>query len=79
MVRPRKYNDHDYSTLIKNDELKTLYPGMKYSIYEDEDGSIHGETLCATFDIAKTREDYEKLSEEKLEDIIYCGEMSIAR
>lgn len=79
MIRPRKYNDHDYSILIKKDELKTLCPGMKYSIYEDEDGSIHGETLCATFDIAKTREDYEKLSEEKLEDIIYCGEMSIAR
>ena len=52
---------------------------MKYFLYENEDGSIYGETLCATFDIAKTREEYEKFSEEKLEDIIYCGEMSIAR
>ncbi|MBR4083552.1 MAG: hypothetical protein IKK33_04620 [Lachnospiraceae bacterium] len=79
MIRPRKSNDHDYSILLKKGELKTLSPGMKYAIYEDEDGNIHGETLCSTFDIAKTREDYEKLSEEKLEDIIYCGEMSIAR
>ena len=79
MIRPRKENDHDNSTLIKKGELKTLSSGMKYFIYENEDGSISGETLCATFDIAKTREEYEKLSEEKLEEIIYCGEMTIAR
>lgn len=79
MIRPRKDHDHDNSILIKKGELKTLCPGMKFSIYENKDGSIHGETLVATFDIAKTREEYEKLSEKKLEDIIYCGEMTIAR
>lgn len=56
-----------------------LSPGLKYSICENEDGSIHGETLCAAFDIAKTREEYKKLSYEKLENIIYSGEMSIIR
>lgn len=79
MIRPRKNNDHSKSILIKQGELNILSPGLKYFIYENEDGSIHGETLCATFDIAKTREEYEKLSYEKLESIIYCREMSIAR
>ena len=79
MIRPRKENNHSKSILIKQGELKILSPGLKYFIYENEDGSIYGETLCATFDIAKTREEYEKLSYEKLENIIYCGEMSIAR
>ncbi|MGN0394023.1 MAG: hypothetical protein ACI4EF_01550 [Coprococcus sp.] len=79
MIRPRKDNDHDNSILIKKGELNTLSPGLKYFLYEDEDGSIYGETLCATFDIAKTREEYEKLSQERLENIIYCGEMTIAR
>ena len=36
MIRPRKSNDHDYSILLKKGELKTLSPGMKYAIYEDE-------------------------------------------
>lgn len=79
MIKPRKVNDHNDCKLIRQGEFKSLYPGMKYWLYEHKDGSVHGETLCATFDIAKTREDYDKLSEEKLEDIIYCGEMSIAR
>ena len=79
MFRTRKDNDHNKSILIKQGELKIISPGLKYYIYENEDGSIHGETLCATFDIAKTREEYEKLSYEKIENIIYCGEMSVAR
>ena len=79
MIRPKKDNVHNNSILIKKGELKTLSPRLKYFLYENEDGSIHGETLCARFDVAKTREDYEKLSEEKLENIVYCGEMSIAR
>lgn len=79
MIKPRKANDNDNCTLLKRGELKTLSPGMKYSVYENPDGSVHGETMCATFDIAKTREEYEKLSEERIEAIIYGGEMTIAR
>ena len=79
MVKIRKVSDHDACALIKQGELKSLYPGMKYCLYEHQDGSIHGETLCVTFDIAKTKEEYEKLSEEELESKIYSGEMSIAR
>jgi len=79
MVKPRKMNDHDDCTLIKQGKLKSLYPGMKYYLYEHQDGSVHGETLCATFDIANTKEEYERLSEAELESKIYSGEMSIAR
>lgn len=79
MVKPRKENDHDGCTLIIHGKLKSLYPGMEYYVYENQDGSIHGETLCATFDIAKTRAEYEGLKEDELEYKIYAGEMTIAR
>lgn len=52
---------------------------MKYNLYEHEDGSIHGETLCAAFDVAKSKEEYEKISEMELENIIYSSEMTIAK
>lgn len=81
MIRPRKMNDHEGCTLIKQGELKSLdpVPGIKYYLYEHPDGSVHGETMCATFDIAKTKEEYERLSEKEIESKIYNGEMSIAR
>lgn len=79
MIKPREIKDSENCTLIKRGELKTLSPGIKYLLYEDPDGSIHGETICATFSVAKSREEYEKMSEEKLESIIYGGEMTIAR
>ena len=79
MIRPRKMNDHEGCTLIKQGELKSRYPGIKYYLYEHPDGSVHGETMCATFDIAKTKEEYERLSEKEIESKIYNGEMSIAR
>ena len=70
--------DND-SILIRQGELKTLSHGMKYYIYQHIDGSVYAETLSSTFDIAKSKEEYEKLSEEELESKIYSGEMSIAR
>lgn len=79
MINPRKTNDHEGCILIKQGELKTLCPGMKYYLYEHPDGSVYGETLCATFSVAKTKEEYERLSEDELESKIYNGEMSIAR
>jgi len=79
MVRPSKNEKHNNAILIKQGELKTLSPGMKYNLYEYEDGSIHGETLCAIFDVASSKEEYERISEEELESIIYCSEMTIAR
>ena len=41
MIRPRKENNHSKSILIKQGELKILSPGLKYFIYENEDGSIY--------------------------------------
>lgn len=79
MVRPRMNGDHDNCKLIKQGELKSLSPGMKYNLYEREDGSIYGETLCAAFDIVKSKEEYEKMSEKELENLIYSSEMTIAR
>lgn len=55
MVRPSRPSDYDNCMLIKQGELKSLYPGMKYLLYEHQDGGVHGETLCATFDIANNR------------------------
>ena len=54
MIKSRKGNEHSNCVLIKQGELKTLSLGMKYYLYEYEDGSIHCETLFATFDIAKS-------------------------
>lgn len=79
MIKSRKANENNNYVLIKQGELKTISPEMRYYLYENEDGSIHCETLSATFDIAKSKEEYEKLSDEELECRIYSGEMSIAR
>ncbi|MBQ3513976.1 MAG: hypothetical protein IJA32_09310 [Lachnospiraceae bacterium] len=79
MIKSRKENEHCNCVLIKQGELKTLSPKMKYYLYEYEDGSIHCETLSATFDISKSKEEYEKLSDKELESMIYSAEMSIAR
>ena len=79
MIKSRKGNEHSNRVLIKQGELKTLSVGMKYYLYEYEDGSIHCETLSATFDIAKSKEEYERLTNAELESKIYSGEMSIAR
>lgn len=79
MIKSGKRNDPSNCVLIKQGELKTLSSGMKYYLYEYEDGSIHCETLSATFDIAKSKEEYERLSDAELESRIYSGEMSVAR
>lgn len=79
VITSRKIDDYNNCILIKQGELKTLSPGMKYYLYEREDGSIQCETLCATFDIAKSKEEYERLSDDELESMIYWGEMSKAR
>lgn len=79
MIKPRKEDDHNGDILIGHGKLKLLYPGMEYYLYERQDGSIYCTTLCAVFDIAKTKEEYEDISEAKLESKIYYGEMSIAR
>ena len=39
MFRTRKDNDHNKSILIKQGELKIISSGLKYYIYENEDGS----------------------------------------
>ena len=68
------------SRLVKRGELTTLYRGMIYYIYESKDGLIWGETLSAPFfQIAETFEEYQKLSLEELENMIYSAEMSAAR
>lgn len=68
------------SRLVKRGELTTLYRGMIYYIYESKDGLIWGETLSASFfQIAETFEEYQKLSLEELENMIYSAEMSAAR
>ena len=79
MIKSRKVNEYNNCVLIKQGELKTLSPKMKYYLYENNDGSIFCETLSATVNIAKSREEYEKLSDEEIESMIYSGEMSIAR
>ena len=79
MIKPRKENEHCNCVLIKQGELKILSPKMKYYLYEYEDGSIYCETLSATFYIAQSKEEYEKISDRELESMIYSGEMSIAR
>lgn len=54
--------------------------GIRYSIFEDYDGSICVSTLCnRRCIIAKNINEYNQISHFKLESMIYNAEMSIAR
>lgn len=79
MIKPRDYAVSEKCVLIREGKLNTLGAGMKFYIYQTPDGKVIGETLSSTFSIADTVEEYEKISKDELEKIIYSAEMTLAR
>ena len=75
----RKLGDHENCILIKKGESSPKFGSLTYYLYQCADGRIHAETICATTIIANCIEEYNALSEDEIDSMIYSGEMSIAR
>ena len=57
-----------------------LSPDIYYYVYEDDDGRVFVSTLCNRYYvIAKDIDEYNQISAERLEELVYCAEMSVAR
>lgn len=53
---------------------------ITYYIYRDTDGTVFVETLCNRhYTIAQSVDEFYNIPESKLESLIYCAEMSVAR
>lgn len=76
-----RFKTEETGKMIKKAELSSSSScsGMRYYIYQREDGSIYGETLSAVFDIADSMEEFEKIPLQKLESLVYSAEMTISR
>ena len=76
---PRDLIDTDLCRVVKQGELSVLSPGMRYTIYETPEGEIYGETATCQFRIASSMQDFQQITADKLERIIYNADQSIAR
>ena len=75
----RKPDDHENCVLIKTGKISPKLGHLIYNLYQRADGRIHAETICATTIVANSLEEYNALSEEEIDRMIYSGEMTIAR
>lgn len=71
------YN-YPYWKLLK-DNTNAELSGYKYCIYQDPEGRIIAQTPLTEFELAKSIEEYEHMSEEKVRSLCYCSEMGRAK
>lgn len=76
---PRNLIDTEQCRVVKQGELGVLCPGMQYTIYETPEGEVYGETATCQFRIARTMQDFQRITSYKLETIIYNADQSVAR
>lgn len=79
LTNPRSLIDTDECRVVKQGELKLLSPGMKYTIYETPEGEIYGETATCQFRIAQSLQQFQAITDYRLESIIYSADQSVAR
>lgn len=73
------YNDDRRWILLRDSHLKKL-SDFAYQIYRDPDGRVIAETMCAgEYPLADSVEEFERMSEDELESVIYGCEMGRAR